>query len=98
LHKYRLQKAEDFESKYEALFGQHQNTNEELENCRSSLQQKTSEAKELRTNLDQTMLEVRSLESELDKSKKTANEIRDKNFEDKNIASTREEVTLNKIK
>lgn len=41
LAKYKLQKAEDFEAKYDLLFGQHQNTNEELDNTKESLVLKT---------------------------------------------------------
>jgi len=41
LNKYRLQKAEDFEAKYEQLFRQHQNTNEDLDNTRENLLLKT---------------------------------------------------------
>lgn len=53
LTKYRLQKAEDFEAKYEQLFAQYQNTNQDLDISKDNLTLKTREANDLRVKLDQ---------------------------------------------
>lgn len=63
LQQYKLQKAEDFEKKYELLFAQHQNTNEELDNTKESLLLKTRESNEVRIKLDQAELRIRTLEA-----------------------------------
>lgn len=90
LCQYKLQKAEDYEKKYELLFSQHQNTNEELDTSKESLIQKTREANELRIKLDQAELRVRSLESELQNTKNTTEEVRKRSNEDQSKVSSQE--------
>ena len=59
--KYRLQKAEDFEDKYENLFKQHQELNEEHDINKQDLVNKTRDANELRAKLDQADLKIKTL-------------------------------------
>lgn len=59
--KYRLQKAEDFEDKYEALFKQHQGLNEEHDSNKQDLVNKTRDVNELRAKLDQAELKIKNL-------------------------------------
>ena len=61
LTKFRLQKAEDFEDKYEILFKQYQNLNEEYEATKEENIRKTREANELRIKLDQAELAIGNL-------------------------------------
>ena len=87
LTKYRLQKAEDFEDKYESLFNQHQNLNEEYDLLKQDHVMKTREAGELRSRLDQAELVIRNLEANVENGKATAEEIRRKKDEAQSKAS-----------
>lgn len=69
LTKYRLQKAEDFEDKYEALFKQHQGLSEEHDCNKQDLTNKTRESNELRAKLDAAELKIKNLEMDIENTK-----------------------------
>lgn len=91
LNKYRLQKAEDFEAKYEQLFKQHQNTNEELDNTRDNLLQRTRENNDLKLKLEQAELKIHNLSAEVQNTRNTTEDVKKKSNDDQSKANTQEE-------
>ena len=87
LTKYRLQKAEDFEDKYESLFKQNQGLNEEHDANKQDLVNKTRDANELRAKLDQAELKIKRLESDIQNQANSADQIIKKKEEDRNKVS-----------
>lgn len=87
LTRFRLQKAEDFEDKYEALFKQHNHLNEEHDQLRQDYVSKNREAGELRARLDQAEMVIRNLEANVESGKATAEDIRRRKDEAQNKVS-----------
>lgn len=76
LAKFRLQKAEDFEDKYDILFKQYQSMAQDFAIARDECVAKSREAADLTIRLDEANLIIKNLETNVETSKQNAEEIR----------------------